>query len=169
VFTLTANPLPTVSLNGSNVSCATCNNGTISASVSGGTAPYTYTWSPGNSNTQQITSAASGLYTVMVTDAFGCIGTDSLKIGFDVGITKFKTDHGFISISPNPSNGLYTINNKDGGTINIVVIDALGRLVKQLTSSAAFIELNLSSESKGVYYVQAKAGYKQNVIKLLKE
>jgi len=74
-----------------------------------------------------------------------------------------------ISVSPNPSNGLYRLNNKEQLTIKIVVTDALGRLVKQFTSSVSVFEIDLSSESKGVYYLEATAGYKQQVIKLLKE
>jgi hypothetical protein len=169
VFTVTANPEPTVSLNANYLSCANCNNGTVTANVLGGTSPYTYTWLPSNVNTQQLVNVTSGTYTVVVADAFGCVGTDSIKVGFDVGIKKYQKDIGLISVSPNPSNGLYRLNNKEQLTIKIAVTDALGRLVKQFTSSVSVFEIDLSSENKGVYYLEATAGYKQQVIKLLKE
>ncbi len=63
------------------VSCYGGNDGTASASLTGGTAPYTYAW---NSTPSQTTSTATGLptgmYTVLVTDAGGCIDASSSTI-----------------------------------------------------------------------------------------
>ncbi|MGD1844277.1 MAG: T9SS type A sorting domain-containing protein, partial [Salibacteraceae bacterium] len=59
------------------VSDVTCNgdtNGSISLDVSGGTAPYTYNWSNGDT-TQVLNNLAGGSYTVTVTDANGCSDT----------------------------------------------------------------------------------------------
>ncbi len=53
-----------------NETCAGLGNGTASVTVTGGTAPYSYTWSNGP-HTASITSGA-GNYTVQVTDANGC-------------------------------------------------------------------------------------------------
>ncbi len=52
-------------------SCYGSSNGSINLSVSGGTSPYTYSWSNG-AHTQDISSLAAGTYTVTVTDAHGC-------------------------------------------------------------------------------------------------
>jgi hypothetical protein len=169
VFTVTANPEPTVSLNANYLSCAVCSDGTVSANVIGGAAPYTYTWLPNNLNAQQLLNVTAGTYTVVVADAFGCVGTDSLKVGFNVGINKYQKDFALISVSPNPYNGLYRLNNNERLTIKVTVIDALGRVVKQFTSNLSVFEIDLSSESKGLYYLQATTDYKQQVIKLLKE
>ncbi|MBX2972037.1 MAG: gliding motility-associated C-terminal domain-containing protein [Flavobacteriales bacterium] len=57
-------------LNSTNETCGGAANGTLAAVVSGGTAPYAYTWSSGAS-TATITAGA-GAYTVSVTDANGC-------------------------------------------------------------------------------------------------
>lgn len=51
-------------------SCAGFADGTITASASGGTAPYTYTWS--NGATGALLIAGAGTYTVSVTDANSC-------------------------------------------------------------------------------------------------
>lgn len=59
----------------------TCNNsnGTISVSVFGGTAPYTYLWS-GGANTNYLTGLSDGTYVVTVTDANGDTATDSATV-----------------------------------------------------------------------------------------
>ncbi|MGZ5528506.1 MAG: beta strand repeat-containing protein, partial [Limisphaerales bacterium] len=46
-------------------------SGNITANPSGGTAPYSYVWSPGGATTQTISVTDGGLYTVTVTDSTG--------------------------------------------------------------------------------------------------
>ncbi|XZF14864.1 T9SS type A sorting domain-containing protein [Chitinophagaceae bacterium MMS25-I14] len=53
-----------------NVTCNGAGNGSIDLSVSGGTAPYTYLWSDGET-TQDITDLDPGTYSVTVSDASG--------------------------------------------------------------------------------------------------
>ena len=62
-----------------NVSCYGGNNGTITANPSGGTAPYFYLWSDGQS-TQTATGLSSGIYTCIITDANGCIKNKTVTI-----------------------------------------------------------------------------------------
>ncbi len=59
------------------VSCFGLTNGKIDVSVTGGTAPYQYNWSSGQS-TQDISNIKAGTYVVTVTDANGC--TEDLSI-----------------------------------------------------------------------------------------
>lgn len=51
--------------------CAGDGSGTATATVTAGTAPYTYTWSNGGSESMII--AGAGDYTVLITDANGCV------------------------------------------------------------------------------------------------
>ncbi|TRX11278.1 LamG-like jellyroll fold domain-containing protein [Flavobacterium gawalongense] len=51
----------------------------ITATPTGGTAPYTYTWSS-NQTTPTIAVATAGMYTAVVTDAKGCQTTTSIVI-----------------------------------------------------------------------------------------
>ncbi len=46
--------------------------GAITLYPSGGTAPYTYLWSPNGATTQRITGLSAGTYTCVVTDNDGC-------------------------------------------------------------------------------------------------
>ena len=68
-----------ISLVGSNVSCFNGTNGSIDATVSGGTGAYTYLWSNG-AITQDVTGLAAGTYTVTVTDANGCTASTSTPV-----------------------------------------------------------------------------------------
>ena len=52
---------------------------TITANASGGTEPYTYQWS-GGQTTQSISVGAAGTYTATITDAKGCTTTASIAI-----------------------------------------------------------------------------------------
>ena len=51
-----------------NVSCAGQNTGSISLTVSGGTGPYTYTWSPNVGTGSTVSQLAPGTYSVTVTN-----------------------------------------------------------------------------------------------------
>ncbi|MEA3444669.1 MAG: SprB repeat-containing protein, partial [Bacteroidota bacterium] len=53
--------------------------GAISTAVSGGTAPYTYTWSTGES-TSGINNLIAGLYSLTVTDFLNCTAIDTFLI-----------------------------------------------------------------------------------------
>ena len=61
-----------ITLSSNNPSCIGLSNGSINASLTGGTAPYNYSWSNA-STTATIDSLASGSYSLSVSDSNGCI------------------------------------------------------------------------------------------------
>lgn len=73
------NTLTITAVTSSSVSCVNGNNGSASINVSGGTAPYTYTWSTG-ATTSTVSNLAGGGYTVVVKDANNCIATPSVVV-----------------------------------------------------------------------------------------
>ncbi|CAN5298719.1 hypothetical protein BH09BAC5_BH09BAC5_00370 [soil metagenome] len=89
----------TASING-NVSCFGGNNGQATVNASGGTSPYVYSW---NSIPAQSTATASslnsGIYTVVVTDANGCVSSSSINI------TEPSVLAGNVTVTPVTCNG----------------------------------------------------------------
>ena len=59
--------------------CAGSSNGSATAQVSGGTPPYTYLWSTGQT-TPSIAGVAPGTYGLTVTDASGCIASANAEV-----------------------------------------------------------------------------------------
>ncbi len=62
-----------------NIICFGGNNGSIDVSVSGGTAPYLYSWNTGQ-NTQDISNLTAGIYTITVQDANSCVENLNITI-----------------------------------------------------------------------------------------
>ncbi|RYY58004.1 MAG: T9SS type A sorting domain-containing protein [Chitinophagaceae bacterium] len=61
--------------------CFGAANGTASVVISGGTAPYFYTWLPGGQTTATATGLAPGNYTCTIYDANGCGFSRSVVVG----------------------------------------------------------------------------------------
>lgn len=70
--------------------CANSNNGSVNALPSGGTAPYSYLWSNGDT-TQTINNLGAGTYSVTVSDANDCTEADTIALAapleFTVAVT----------------------------------------------------------------------------------
>ena len=82
-----------VVMSGKDASSCNNNDGTATASVSGGTPGYTYVWSNGGTNST-IIGLVAGTYTVTVTDSKGCTKTGSIVILQPAYVcTTFYTGH----------------------------------------------------------------------------
>ena len=81
-----------------------------SITVTGGNAPFTYTWSPSNLDTSFLSNLTAGFYSVQVTDINNCIISDSffinqpLPLTIDdslVNVSCFGNSNGLISVTVN--------------------------------------------------------------------
>ncbi len=66
-------------VSGTNVLCNSGTSGTASVAASGGTAPFTFSWSNG-ATTATISGLVAGTYSATATDANGCTATGSVTI-----------------------------------------------------------------------------------------
>ncbi len=85
-ITATSSPSVTATIS-SNVLCTGYNTGIATANASGGTASYTYLWTPSGANTQTAVNLSVGTYTVKVTDSNGCTATALATITQPLAIT----------------------------------------------------------------------------------
>lgn len=72
------------------VGCTTGDDGWAEAHVTGGTAPYTYQWTNGETN-PRIENITTNNYFVIVTDAKGCVVQGSIFVGDPNGILTTET------------------------------------------------------------------------------
>ena len=93
------------------------NDGSVTTSIFGGIPPYNYTWSNGGTANSQV-NLAPGLYTVIVTDANGCIISDTTTVN-----------------TYNPT-GIISIN-KSSKTL-IKITDVLGQDTKEKANNTLF-------------------------------
>ncbi|MBK8846205.1 MAG: SprB repeat-containing protein [Bacteroidetes bacterium] len=126
------------------MACNGQNTGSATASVSGGTAPYTYAWSNGQ-NSATISGLTAGTYTVTVTDNNGCTASNVyvLTTASAIVVNPSQTTiacHGGTSVllvSPTGGSGTYTYSwSHDGGnTTNTATVTA-GVYYATVTDSA---------------------------------
>ncbi len=109
----------TGSLISNNASCGFA-NGSVVSQISGGTAPYSYLWSPGSSTTSTISSLLPGTYSVSVTDAKNCVKTlatglinipgPTVNIASTTSVSCFNGNNGSATININQGTAPYSIN-----------------------------------------------------------
>ena len=106
----------TIVLNPTPVSCFNGNDGLINATMTGGTPPYSFSWS-NNATTQHLIGLTANTYTLTVTDANNCIKTQSVTISqpsaltatlLPSTITCSGTATGNITTTPNGGTPPYT-------------------------------------------------------------
>jgi hypothetical protein len=139
-------------------------NGAIAITPSGGTAPYEYLWTKFGdpnyaSNSQNISALSGGTYTVVVTDANGCVLTQS----FSVDIIGGPLTISFIQATDVPCFADST------GTVSIEVIGGAGGYTYQwvnLADSLVVISTvqDLTGVPAGTYKVTVNDGVNPPVI-----
>lgn len=131
--TVTVSALPTLTMSSTPAYCLSC-NGTATAGVSGGTAPYTYSWVPGGQTTATATGLCAGTYTATVKDANGCFKTASVSVALappsltasitSTNVTCFGLCNGSADLTPGGGTAPYTYKWSNG----ITTQDQLGTL-----------------------------------------
>jgi len=123
-------------------------NGSIVSQISGGTSPYTYSWTPGASTGSNLGSIGPGTYTVLVTDALNCTQTFSgtlvnipgpnLTVASTTSVSCFGGNNGSATINITQGSPSYSISwspfggnastasSLTAGTYTATVTDSLG-------------------------------------------
>jgi large repetitive protein len=140
--------LTSVTVQGQNSTCST-NNGSITVSVVGGTAPYTYTLIYPNGNqlnisnsqtTQFFQNLSGGTYTVFVSDNSGCSFTEELTL---LAINKFTISTQVSGTKCNQNNGSVTIFTSPGATLPLdYSVDGIQNVIDTNLSAVTFNNLS---------------------------
>jgi hypothetical protein len=154
-----------VSTSSSNLSCSSCSDGSATAVGAGGTAPYSYTWTPGNYFHSSILDMPAGCYTVNVKDAKGCTAETEVCLSFDTGIHQHLLN-GRIKVAPNPSSGIFHVTGLSAKA-QVIVYDARGRLIKAMLADST-VEIDLRGNAEGIYFARILNGDEQLVLQLVK-
>lgn len=131
-------------------------NGSIDIDVSGGTQPYEYAWSTGESS-EDIENLAEGSYSCVVTDANGCM----INLGpFEVmNSTATSEMEGLTTFAyfPNPASDhlLIELSFDSKRPFNISLISRLGQTVKELSYDTGNLStsLDLKDLNEGMYFL----------------
>jgi len=167
-YTILTDPLPTTTISPSNLSCNSCSDATLSVNASGGTAPYSYNWMPGNIITQSAPNLGNGCYVVTVTDALGCSAVDSACVSFDTGIFTQSISGSPVKIWPNPGAGKFVFEFNLTGNKRIEIMDPLGKIIQRAETNSATVLMDISLNAGGVYYARITSGSGYSVVKLMK-
>ncbi len=141
------------------VSCFGGNNGTATVTISGGTSPYTYSWTNGDTTTAA-DSLIAGMVYVTVSDSNGCSGMDSALISEPVALSNIiiKTDvncnggnDGTATVTPSGGTIPYTYSWSNGDAT--ATIDSLS----QGTYTVTITDLNSCIDSASVTITEPTA------------
>ena len=137
-------------------------NQSTSSSISQ-TALDSYTW-PVNNQTYTTT----GAYTAVIPNAAGCDSTITLNLTMSfTGINDLSDSK--LTIYPNPTNGDFTITGLElvGSVSSLSLTDMNDKVVKVLDTKAT--KFTMASIKPGVYFLNIRAGNKEEVLKIVKE
>jgi Secretion system C-terminal sorting domain/SprB repeat/PKD-like domain len=141
-------------------------NGSISITVSGGLAPYSYTWSTGGlvaSTSEDAIFLAPGDYICYITGADSCTTTVTYTLVNTVA-TQDIADQNQWALQPNPSTGIFYLTNKNGAQSPsaLHVFDVLGRSIWSTPSTmqAKEMAIDLTQMPDGVYWLEIEQAAK---------
>ncbi len=129
--TISVNPVPAASMGTpTNILCNGANTGSATVTMSGGTTPYSYIWSPAGGTNATASGLSAGTYTVIASDVNGC-GVSSLTVTITqpVAITPVITidsatcanNDGKVSVSASGGVGAYTYQWNPGGNTSAAI------------------------------------------------
>ncbi len=145
------------------------NDGVAAVNVQGGTPPYQYQWSTGDT-TQIANGLPVGNYSVTVTDDNGCTITDNVSVDIFTNTINLENLTHF-ELSPNPSKGQFRVDAHFDTyqEFSTFVFNTLGQTITEIHTAGKMLSvpIDISGQNKGTYFVVIQTDKGQAVRKLL--
>jgi hypothetical protein len=164
VCTIVVNSLPTVTA-ASNFTLICV--GEIATLTAGGAS--TYVWNTGATTaTTATTPTTTTIYNVNGTDVNGCVNTANVTVNVNdcVGIQQLSSAKLNVSVYPNPTTGLVTLDLN--AATKITITNALGQVILTETVLAGKQTIDLKNQNNGLYFMNLNQDGKQQTIKVIK-
>jgi lysyl endopeptidase len=144
------------------------NSFSISVEVTGGTAPFTYSWNHTTLNTSFVDELSYGTYTVTVSDANDCFVTETVVIEQSLSVTDWANTVQ-INAYPNPVSSEINVDFKlhQSERIFMSVFNATGQLIYQsqaLQIKEGTEKIPVGSLATGVYFIRVQS---ENGVKVI--
>jgi uncharacterized repeat protein (TIGR03803 family) len=150
VFSLCLAP-PTISVNSATI----CAGSTATLTASGAA---TYVWNTGATNASiTATPSVTTTYTVTGTNQPNCMSTDTVHVFVNacLGIAEIENNTR-VTVYPNPSTGNFVVTTTES-VDKVSVTDVLGNELLSVNSNGTTININLSAQPSGVYFIKVSS------------
>lgn len=141
--------------------------------VSGGTVPYTYLWTPGENlsdseESNPIVTAADEdvTYTLTVIDNAGCEATDKVTVFAEIITSVPSGKEVPFTISPNPVKEWIVIRTGERGGI-LTLLDSQGKPILKESLKPVEHSLDTRNLPRGVYFLNISINQETHTVKLL--
>ena len=150
----------------------------IDIDVTGGTPPYSYlwTWKEDTNTYHSISKKLTNLphqnnYAILVTDVFGCTGTDTIPVGGIVSVKEISNEIE-MKVFPNPNSGTFNVEASGigNGYYSLVVRDILGKVIytfKGVSKGVITHNISVSYLPNGIYLVEIRTEKKVQTVKMI--
>ncbi|MEL7247586.1 MAG: T9SS type A sorting domain-containing protein [Bacteroidota bacterium] len=142
---------------------------TATALVSGGSFPYQFQWSNGNTGLSASDLSSDQSYSLIVTDASGC--QREWEVQPTLTSLGAIQDEMALQVYPNPSKGVFFVQDQSSiPASSFVIYSPSGQTIHQLQAiPLAPFEIDLSNYPAGTYYLHSKGGASSKVVELMKQ
>ncbi|MEA3446970.1 MAG: T9SS type A sorting domain-containing protein, partial [Bacteroidota bacterium] len=156
---------PDIDITTTDATTSSSTDGSATAIASGGLSPYSYYWSNGDTDAT-MENVPSGNYSVMVTDAAGCVSTAPVHIDFLNNIAGNTTS---FKIYPNPAKKKVFVKMSNINNGNIELVNMLGQAVIKKTIERNIETFDVADLKPGIYFIRIMTDNQQYVNKLMVE
>ena len=146
-------------------------DGTVTITPSGSDGPYLYLWSNGNIG-PTANGLEEGIYTVGVSDGFGCTQNIEVTVGVGVNTNEIETLKKII-LAPNPTDDIAVLDMEFSETVDlkVQVVNVMGQVLFETFRDRTLeerIDLNMMNYASGMYFVRISVDNQTVVKKLMK-